>query len=171
MVKKAEAIFGLSGSWVKNSKIFGRVLFIQNDINSSVKVKVEIVGLPNGEHGFHVHEKKLTPKLLKYSDCCNKLGGHFNGSKSIWKPDNLDGTKHGKHVGDLCFNLNSKNSKVIKNFVDNKISLYKSSPNCIIERSLIIHEKKDDKGLGKNNESLITGNAGKRIACTNINLI
>lgn len=171
MVKKAEAIFGLSDSWVKNSKIFGKVLFVQNNPQSYVTVYVEIIGLPNGYHGFHVHEKKLTPKLLKYSDCCNKLGGHFNGNKKIWKRDNPSGTKHGKHVGDLCFNLHSKNNKVIKKFRDNKISLYKSSPNCIIDRSLIIHEKKDDKGLGKNEESLITGNAGKRIACTNIKLI
>jgi len=30
---------------------------------------------------------------------------------------------------------------------------------------LVIHADKDDLGLGDNAESLITGNAGKRIAC------
>ena len=55
---------------------------------------------------------------------------------------------------------------------------------CIINRSIVIHEKPDDEGLPglkalmKNKklnevekESLITGNAGKRIACGNIILI
>jgi Cu-Zn family superoxide dismutase len=35
----------------------------------------------------------------------------------------------------------------------------------IYGRSVVIHAKKDDLGLGNNAESLITGNAGNRIAC------
>ena len=30
---------------------------------------------------------------------------------------------------------------------------------------VIVHDNKDDLGLGNDKESLVTGNAGKRLAC------
>ena len=47
---------------------------------------------------------------------------------------------------------------------DNVIQL-KGNKYNIIGHGLIIHEDEDDLGLGGNEESLKTGNAGKRIAC------
>ncbi len=35
---------------------------------------------------------------------------------------------------------------------------------------IIIHKNRDDLGLGNNNESLKTGNAGERVACGVIGL-
>ena len=40
-----------------------------------------------------------------------------------------------------------------------------SGPYSIVGRSVIIHSDEDDLGLGGNNESLKTGNAGKRLLC------
>ena len=51
--------------WNKKSKnlsihnIEGSVKFTQKNIFSSVVVTVYIRGLPDGFHGFHVHEKKV----------------------------------------------------------------------------------------------------------------
>ena len=68
--------------------------------------------------------------------------------------------------------------------MDPLISLYQEDINCILNRSIVIHEKPDDQGLPglkalmqnrklnkEEEESLKTGNAGKRIACGNIVLI
>jgi Cu/Zn superoxide dismutase len=51
--------------------------------------------------------------------------------------------------------------------LDKYISLDIEHPNNIIGRSIFIHEGKDDCGLGegdKRKQSLINGNAGKKIA-------
>jgi len=171
-MKQAISYFGHSDfialNYIHIKSIKGTVIFNQYSLDSPVEVSVRLFGMPDGYHGMHVHEKKITPSILKSTKCCSLLGGHFNGGKPIWSPDNPNGTKHGDHVGDLNFNVYSKNGEVIEEFEDYNISLYKSSKNNIIGRSLIIHADKDDKGLGNNVESLITGNAGKRIACSNI---
>ena len=42
--------------------------------------------------------------------------------------------------------------------------------NCIVGRMIIVHQDRDDLGLGGDAESLKTGNAGKRIGCGVIGL-
>ena len=69
-----------------------------------------------------------------------------------------------RHVGDLG-NITVNNKGYAKySFYDNMIKLRGTKSN-IIGRGLIIHEDEDDCGKGGNDESLKTGNSGKRIGC------
>jgi len=156
----------------------GFVLFKQEDEESPVKVTVYLEGLDEGSHGFHIHEKGFS-EIEKCDDvrsCCDRLGGHFN-VEPTWSLDNLTGTKHGHHNGDLCFNIVSEKGLVQHYFLNDKISLFKDSPKCVLNRALVIHEEEDDMGYGnyadedKVIESYINGNAGKRIACGEIKMI
>jgi Cu-Zn family superoxide dismutase len=62
-------------------------------------------------------------------------------------------------------NLETDNKGVANyTFFDNVIKLTGNKCN-IIGRGLIIHADPDDCGKGGNEDSLKTGNAGKRIAC------
>jgi Cu-Zn family superoxide dismutase len=140
---------------VFNDSIKGYVKFSEDLTNNMVKIDLNITGLiPNSLHGFHVHEAgDLTDK-------CNSMCAHFNPY----------GNTHGcpgmieRHVGDLG-NIKTNNKGDARyTFYDNVIKLRGSKCN-IIGRGLIIHEDEDDCGKGGNDESLKTGNAGKRIAC------
>ena len=166
------------GSMSQDDSLDGFVLFDQISEDKPVSVSIYLNGLEDGKHGFHIHEKALIGDMLsgdttlEVIDCCNKLGGHFNvGDK--WSSDNPMGTPHGKHTGDLCMNIHTEKGMVDTMFWDDKISLFGGN-NCIIGRSLVIHEDEDDLGKGVyedeelNEKSKITGNAGNRVACGNI---
>ncbi len=159
----------------EDDSVQGCVIFYQFSREYPVIVKVHLDGLPDGVHGFHVHERGLKDVDAfsgEVSDCCEQMGGHFNVGQK-WSPEHPHGTPHGEHTGDLCMNLISWKGYVKTTFVDDKISLYRGD-NCIIGRGLVIHSDEDDMGIGiyedeeKIIESKKTGNAGKRIACGTI---
>jgi Cu-Zn family superoxide dismutase len=130
----------------------GYVKFTEDLTNDRIKIDLNICGLnPNSLHGFHVHEAgDLTDK-------CTSMCSHFNPY----------GNTHGcpgmrkRHV-DLG-NIQTNKGNAIYTFYDN-VKLRGTKSN-IIGRGLIIHEDEDDCGKGGDDESLKTGNAGKRIAC------
>ena len=143
-----------------NNKVSGIVKFTQH--LNKVKVSYEIMGLSDGKHGFHVHE------YGDLTDECNSACAHFN-------PHNKNhGGRNSKdrHVGDLG-NIISKNNLAKGSFTDSVISLDFNSTNCIVGRAIVVHQDEDDLGKGKGEkkeESLKTGNAGKRLACGVIGL-
>ena len=141
--------------------IFGFILFSQFSRKSEVIVNIKITGLKKNRcYGFHIHE---------YGDVsfqCKSLGLH-------WNPDE---EKHGsrfynginRHAGDLINNICSNSFGYFKFvFTDGLITLY--GDNSIVGRSVVLHENKDDLGLG-GLESKKTGNAGSRIACSIIGI-
>jgi Cu-Zn family superoxide dismutase len=138
---------------VFDGKVKGTVKFTEEF--NHIYIELKLSGLKkNSLHGFHVHESgDLTNK-------CQSLCAHFNPF----------GKKHGcpgaleRHVGDLGNIATNEKGEAIYSMYDNVIRLRGEISN-IIGRGLIIHEDPDDCGLGKNKESLVTGNSGKRIAC------
>jgi len=134
------------------NNITGKIYF--SEIKSKLKINYEIYGLTDGKHGFHIHE------YGDLTDGCMSACSHFNPF----------GKKHGglnsseRHAGDLG-NIISKNGVAKGKIIDNILSLNFKNPTCIIGRMIIVHKDEDDLGLGGNDESLKTGNAGERVAC------
>jgi len=134
--------------------IRGTVTFTETD-DDRVEIAVKLTGLPsNSKLGFHIHE----------------AGDLTEGCVSACAHLNPFGTVHGgpgsktRHVGDLGNIQTDSEGSARTIFADPMIKLRGYRQN-IVGRAVVIHEKADDLGLGNDEESLRTGNAGKRIAC------
>ena len=137
------------------NEVKGVVRFTEQPDSKKVKIDVNVSGLtPNSLHGFHVHEAG------DLSDKCTSMCAHFN---PFGKTHGSPGMKN-RHVGDLGNLKTNARGEAKYTFYDEGIKLRGVKSN-IIGRGLIIHADEDDCGEGGNAESLITGNAGKRIAC------
>jgi Cu-Zn family superoxide dismutase len=136
-----------------SNKIKGTVRFTENGDN--VLIDIDITGLKKAsKHGFHIHE------FGDMSDKCESMCAHFNPyGKSHGGPDSKE-----RHVGDLGNIVTDSNGNARYQISDSMIKLRGTKCN-IIGRGLIIHADEDDLGKGGKEDSLITGHAGKRIAC------
>uniref|UniRef100_A0A6C0H6T4 superoxide dismutase n=1 Tax=viral metagenome TaxID=1070528 RepID=A0A6C0H6T4_9ZZZZ len=145
-MSSAIAVFG-------EKRIKGVVRFTEKN-DGKIRINVKLFGLKkNGEHGFHIHE------YGDMSDKCESMCLHFNPYN---KKHGCPGKKQ-RHVGDLGNIITDENGNANYEFEDDVIKLH--GKNNIIGRGLIIHRDRDDCGEGDNEQSKITGNAGKRIAC------
>jgi Cu-Zn family superoxide dismutase len=105
---------------------------------------------PNGEFGFHIHEK---------GDCsapdASSAGPHFNPTSA--EHGNPQGDAH--HSGDML-NLKSDAQGVANVDVHvSGVTLSSGQPNDVFGRAVVLHEKADDYA------SQPAGNSGARIAC------
>ncbi|XP_028667728.1 superoxide dismutase [Cu-Zn] [Erpetoichthys calabaricus] len=134
------------------SEVSGTVFFTQEE-NGPVKVTGIITGLSPGDHGCQIHE----------------FGDNTNGCGSAGQYSNPFNKTHGaqeddnRHVGDQG-NMNANENGIAEFDLDNNV-ITLSGPNSIIGRTMVIHEKADDLGKRRNEESLKTGNAGGHLAC------
>ena len=143
----------------QDSKIKGSVLFIENKETKYTEIHISLSNVAYGEHGFHIHEAG------DLREGCKSLCSHYNPhNKNHGGPEDKE-----RHLGDLGNIKAGKNGIVEMVMYDKKIKL--SGKYSVIGRSVIIHDKRDDLGRGNNKESLITGNAGKRIACGVIGIV
>jgi Cu-Zn family superoxide dismutase len=125
------------------------MVHLQDAGDQGVEVQADLVGVPPGEHGFHVHEK---------GDCGNNgqnAGGHFN-------PNGMphgarDAVSH--HAGDFGNVTADAKGEVHVTFTTHSISLKETDANYAVGRAVVLHGNPDDL------TSQPAGNAGPRIAC------
>ncbi|MDQ8729624.1 superoxide dismutase family protein [Bradyrhizobium sp. LHD-71] len=122
------------------------------ETSRGVQIKLDITGLPPGEHAIHVHT---------FGTCeppFNSAGTHFNPG------DKKHGTKapDGPHAGDLP-NITVTAAGEAKSELTSKfITLRQNQPNSVFKpqgTSFIIHAAADDHKTDP------SGNSGDRIAC------
>jgi Cu-Zn family superoxide dismutase len=126
----------------------GSISFVQS--GDKVVVSGVVSGLrPNGEHGFHLHDK---------GDCSSgdgmSAGGHFN-------PGGRPHGSHGgaaHHAGDLP-SLKADASGVARFTFESSAISIGSGASDIVGRAVIVHRDPDDFSTQP------TGNAGPRLAC------
>ncbi|XP_066983498.1 superoxide dismutase [Cu-Zn]-like [Macrobrachium rosenbergii] len=144
-----------------SGSIYGTIQLTEVGANpdNELTIKTNITGIPEGLHGFHIHEWGVPA-----DGDCKKCGGHFNPK----------GLKHGspsdseRHVGDLG-NIKVTSTTTEVEIVDHEASLWGSD--SVVGRSFVIHENEDDLGSKDDQESKKTGNAGRRLACCTIYLV
>lgn len=133
------------------------VVTLSEDLNNHYTVIcVRITGLkPHSVHGFHIHEAG------DLREGCKSLCSHWN---PFGAPHGGPGdSRKNRHVGDLG-NLTADSKGIVDTIlVDNLIKL--RGKYSVMGRSFVLHADEDDLGRGDNDESLITGNSGVRIAC------
>ncbi|XP_067304916.1 extracellular superoxide dismutase [Cu-Zn]-like [Pseudorasbora parva] len=129
-------------------KISGQVLFKQLYPNGPLEVKLNLRGLPTIDHqsrAIHIHQ---------YGDLSQgsvSVGPHYN-------PQDVD---HPSHPGDLGNFLSVQG--VIRHFLTlPEAKLF--GAHSILGRAVVVHEKEDDLGMGSDEESKRSGNAGEGIA-------
>ena len=140
---------------LNDKNIKGTVTFYENKNQDKVEIHLDLQGLKkNSMHGFHIHEAG------DLTDNCMGACAHFNPYKC--NHGGIDSKV--RHVGDLG-NITANENGIAKYVFSDKLISLRGTKRNIIGRSVVIHEDKDDNGMGGFPDSLTTGHAGKRIAC------
>ncbi|XP_064113354.1 superoxide dismutase [Cu-Zn]-like [Macrobrachium nipponense] len=134
----------------------GVIVFHHMRDSTTIHIEGNVTGLSKGLHGFHIHTYGVV------DGDCGAAEAHYNP----------DGFVHGgpdaeqRHVGDLGNIESGEDGIAHVNIHDNIVSLY--GDRAVVGRSVVVHAKEDDLGLGGDEGSLTTGNAGARLACCTI---
>src|SRR5690625_3780463 len=118
-----------------------------------VHIAVSAHHLPEGLHGFHIHEKGIceTPDF-------ESAGGHFNPEEKNHGFDDPEGA----HAGDMVNLEVHEDGTAEQIFINDRVTLEQGVPNSLLSKegtALMIHSDPDDY------VSQPAGDAGERIVC------
>jgi Cu-Zn family superoxide dismutase len=125
----------------------------------STLLRVELTKVPKGLHGFHIHRAGDLR-----GEGCKGACDHFHVGRPCRHgaaPHTRTHTRKQRHSGDL----GNIPHATPRNPFRRTYHLSDFPPHVLWGRSLIVHEKEDDLGLGTHEDSGTTGHSGARIAC------
>ncbi len=137
--------------------IFGEAVAIPK--NQGTQLTAIFTKLPQGKHGFHIHEAGD----LRGNGCagaCSHL--HIgrptsHGDRPVSKQTRKT-QRHSGDLGNIQLRKGAKKAKYVYYLPDLK-------PKDLWGRTLIIHADEDDLGKGHHDDSKTTGHSGARIGC------
>ncbi|WP_375324844.1 superoxide dismutase family protein [Flagellimonas sp. GZD32] len=136
-----------------DSNVSGEVVFTEED--GEVIMRATFMGLDEGEHAIHLHEKADCS-----SDDGKSTGGHWNPT---FEPHGKWGAEEGYHKGDIGnFTADSDGNATVDFSTDEWCIGCDDEKKNILGKAVIVHQGTDDF------TSQPSGAAGARIACTGI---
>lgn len=136
-----------------DSNVSGEVVFTQD--GGEVIMRATFLGLDEGEHAIHLHEK---------ADCSSpdgkSTGGHWNPTH---EPHGKWGAEEGYHKGDIGnFTADADGNATVEFSTDEWCIGCGDEKKDVLGKAVIVHQGTDDY------TSQPSGAAGARIACTGI---
>ncbi|CAG9322150.1 unnamed protein product [Blepharisma stoltei] len=129
--------------------VSGEAEFFQPRYTLNTEISIKATGLnPNKPHGLQIHEAGKDGQVAEiYNPFARKHGGPWSTERKVGDLGNIKGDEKGEgalKVSDPYVKLSGKFS--------------------VIGKILAIHENPDDLGYGRNDQSLIDGQAGPAIS-------
>jgi Cu-Zn family superoxide dismutase len=150
-----------------SNTITGTVKASQLNAEADVVFVVSLSGLdPSSTHGWHLHAQSV-----ENNDCSTALGHYNPFEKTHGTSLAIDNINLGapadevRHYGDFGNFVVDAEGVASFNFTDRIATMY--GDNAITTQAIVIHAGTDDLGLGGDEGSLATGNAGGRLGCGN----
>lgn len=119
------------------------------DMDGGVRIAGELIGVPNGEHGFHIHQTGTCDAAVQFESA----GPHFEPGDKKHGTENPDGP----HAGDLMNITADDDGKAVVDLHNPNVTL--AAALDADGAALVLHADPDDYKTDP------SGNSGDRFAC------